>query len=183
MISSALSRRRLLRAGLGLAALSAVAACSTTTALSPVAPVGPVMDMTAEALPLVNQARAKKGLPPLVADPVTIAAARDQAERMAGAGKMAHKLGSEDFGARMRRMKVPLPAAENIASGQRSVEAAVAAWITSPRHYENMMGRFETLGVVRAVNSADGRPYWAMVLGSKPRPGRGSVARFPLKLF
>jgi hypothetical protein len=61
--SSSLSRRRLLRAGLGLAALTTLTACSTTTALSPVAPVGPVMDMTAEALPLVNQARAKKGLP------------------------------------------------------------------------------------------------------------------------
>ncbi|MCV3765879.1 CAP domain-containing protein [Rhizobium sp. TRM95796] len=183
MSFSVLSRRGVLGASFGLAAIAALSACSTTTALSPVAPVGPVMDQTTEALPLVNQARAKKGLPPLIADPITIAAARDQAENMANAGKMAHKLGPEDFGARMRRMKVPLPAAENIASGQRTVEAAVAAWITSPRHYENMMGRFETLGVVRAVNSADGRPYWAMVLGSKPRPGRGSVARFPLKLF
>ncbi|MDH6265664.1 uncharacterized protein YkwD [Rhizobium sp. SG_E_25_P2] len=183
MSFSDISRRGVLAAGFGLAAIAALSACSTTTALSPVAPVGPVMDQTTEALPLVNQARAKKGLPPLIADATVIAAARDQAEHMASAGKMAHKLGSEEFGARMRRMKVPLPAAENIASGQRSVEAAVAAWITSPRHYENMMGRFETLGVVRAANSADGRPYWAMVLGSRPRADQGPLARFPLKLF
>jgi uncharacterized protein YkwD len=163
-----LSRRDALRTGLGLAALSVVSSCSTTLALAP-APAGPSADMTADALPLVNKARAAKGLPALFNDPVAANAARDQAINMARYGKMNHKLGSETFGERMHRMDVPLPAAENIASGQDSVERAVAAWIKSPKHYENMMGPYRGLGVALAKNAEDGRHYWAMVLSSSER--------------
>ncbi|MDO6964599.1 uncharacterized protein YkwD [Rhizobium alvei] len=166
-------RRGALRFLVGCTVMLAVSGCTSTTVLSPPAPAGPVADFTAQALPIVNQVRAKKGLPPLAVDPVAVAAARDQAMRMASQGKMAHQLSRESFGQRMIRMGVPLPASENIAAGQKSVEAAVAAWISSPKHYENMVGNYQGLGVVRAENGADGRPFWAMVLSSKPHPPRG----------
>ncbi|MGO8565362.1 CAP domain-containing protein, partial [Rhizobium ruizarguesonis] len=72
-------------------------------------------DETASVLPLVNQLRAKHGLPALAVDPAATTAALFQAKRMASAGKMAHLMGMTDrFGARVKASGVRLPAAENI---------------------------------------------------------------------
>ncbi|MGO7638808.1 CAP domain-containing protein, partial [Rhizobium leguminosarum] len=49
---------------------------------------------------------------------------------------------------------VRLQAAENIASGQQSVDAVVTAWINSPNHLENMLGRYGGLGVAVAHNTS-----------------------------
>jgi uncharacterized protein YkwD len=119
-------------------------------------------------LPLVNQLRAKNGLPPLSVDPHASAAAIFQAKRMASAGRMKHLMGMTDsFGARVKASGVALPAAENIASGQQSVDAVVTAWINSPHHLENMLGRYSGIGVAVAHNtSSKNLPYWAMVLSS-----------------
>ena len=60
-----------------------------------------------------------------------------------------------------------LPAAENIAEGQKDVGAAVTAWINSPKHLHNMLGKYEGLGVAIARDaSSDGKPYWSMVLST-----------------
>ena len=85
---------------------------------------------------------------------------------MVKAQKMAHLIGLTDsFLIRMKDGKVPLPAAENVASGQDSVERVVKAWITSPPHLENMLGSYNGLGVAVAYDAANrNRPYWAMVL-------------------
>jgi uncharacterized protein YkwD len=65
----------------------------------------------------------------------------------------------------MKRQNVPMPAAENIAAGQQTVEAAVSAWEHSPHHLENMLGRYDAVGVFVARNPGTGNlPYWAMVL-------------------
>ncbi|MCX8995995.1 CAP domain-containing protein [Rhizobiaceae bacterium BDR2-2] len=128
---------------------------------------GTAEDRTAEALGAVNELRASKGLPALAAAQPTRAAALDQARRMAANGQMKHLMGLGDsFGARMRAANVPLPAAENIAAGQQATDAAVKAWIASPRHLENMLGpSYTALGVAVARDPASGnRPYWAMVL-------------------
>ncbi len=82
---------------------------------------------------------------------------------------MAHLMGMTDsFGARVKASGVQLPlTAENIASGQQSVDAVVTAWINSPHHLENMLGRYDGLGVAVAHNtSSRNLPYWAMVLSS-----------------
>ncbi|MGO7653145.1 CAP domain-containing protein, partial [Rhizobium ruizarguesonis] len=91
--------------------------------------------------------RAKHGLPALAVDPAATTAALFQATRMASAGKMAHLMGLPDsFGARVKASGVRLQAAENIAAGQQSVDAGVTAWINSPHHLENMLGRYDGLG-------------------------------------
>jgi uncharacterized protein YkwD len=85
---------------------------------------------------------------------------------MANAEQMTHLIGMGDsFLTRMKRSNVPLPAAENIASGQHSVEDAVQAWIDSQRHLTNMVGSYSGLGVAVAQSSAS-RPYWAMILSA-----------------
>ncbi len=151
------SRRRfLVLSGLGL-----IAGCSTTSVLTPTPGAD---DETAAALPMVNKLRQSKGLSALTLDVPARKAAAIQAIRMAKADEMKHLIGfGDDFGARMKRSDVALPAAENIATGQTSVTAAVQAWIDSPKHLENMLGTYRGLGVAMA-RTGDNRPYWAMVL-------------------
>ncbi len=157
-VSTIPSRRGfLVLSGMGIL----LAGCSTTSVL---APTPGSQDETATALPMVNRLRATKGLSALTLDTPARKAAMVQSIRMAKAEKMTHLIGlGDDFGARMKKSDVALPAAENIAAGQTSVEAAVQAWIDSPKHLENMLGNYRGLGVAMAP-SKDGRPYWAMVL-------------------
>lgn len=165
MSLEAIHRRRLLIAGAGLT-LSALAGCRTTDVLSP--GDGQSRVETAKALDMVNALRAKRGLSRLSRNAKAEAAAIAQAKRMARAGEMSHLIGFRDsFLKRMKGHDVPLPAAENIAVGQDSVERAVQAWIDSKRHLDNMLGSFNGLGVAVAWDSASGnRPYWAMVLSA-----------------
>jgi uncharacterized protein YkwD len=151
------SRRQfLMLSGIGL-----LAGCSTTSVLALTAGAE---DETAAALPIVNRLRQDRGLAALSLDTPARKAAAIQAIRMAKADEMKHLIGiGDDFGARMRKSEVSLPAAENIATGQRSVTAAVQAWIDSPKHLENMLGTYRGLGVAMA-RTGDNRPYWAMVL-------------------
>lgn len=165
MSSIILSRRGLLQLS-GLALVAGIAGCTTTPKIATTP--SNAADETASALPLVNQLRAKNGLPPLSVDPHASAAAIFQAKRMASAGRMKHLMGMTDsFGARVKASGVALPAAENIASGQQSVDAVVTAWINSPHHLENMLGRYSGIGVAVAHNtSSKNLPYWAMVLSN-----------------
>lgn len=170
MTSLLVARRDLIFCAMSAVALAGLASCSTTTVMTP-ADIAAVADATDAALPLVNAQRRRRGLSALDADPVAASAARDQAVRMARYGKMRHDLGDDrDFLARMKRMEVRLPAAENIATGQDSVEDAVAAWVRSKKHLENMLGPYRGLGVVVARNSGTAdRPFWAMVLSNPDR--------------
>ncbi|MCJ9669757.1 MULTISPECIES: CAP domain-containing protein [unclassified Neorhizobium] len=139
-----------------------LASCSTTSVLTPAAGAE---DETQAALPMVNKLRQSRGLSTLTLDMPARKAAARQAVRMAKANEMKHLIGfGDDFGARMKSNDVALPAAENIASGQDTVAAAVQAWIDSPKHLENMLGSYRGLGVAMARTSAGARPYWAMVL-------------------
>ena len=149
-------------------ALAAIAAgCSTVGVLSP--SVGTGRDETEATLVMINRLRADRGLPQLARDRAAARAAMDQANRMASAGRMEHNIGlGANFLKRMKGMDVPLPAAENIAAGQQTAEAAFDAWVRSPKHLENMLGSgYRGLGVAVFTNPASGnRPYWAMVLSS-----------------
>ena len=160
-----LTRRSLLiLSGSGLVA--ALAGCRSTDLL----PTGDELSevQTDGALPIVNTLRQKKGLAGLARKREAEVAALIQAKRMARAGKMSHLIGFNDsFLDRMKSSEVPLPAAENIATGQDSVERAVQAWIDSKKHLDNMLGSYQGLGVAVARHpSSANRPYWAMVLSA-----------------
>lgn len=124
--------------------------------------------MTREAIPRVNAFRTANGQAPLSPSGSASAAALDHARRMAESGQMAHNIGwRADFAQRMRDQRVPLPAAENIATGQASVERALAAWENSAGHRGNTLDeRFSGVGVAVAFSPDDNRPYWAMVLAA-----------------
>lgn len=161
-LPSCLARRGFLVLSGG--ALVTLAGCTTLRA--PVSVDG-ATDDTRAALPLVNALRAKRGLSPLSASGPTGRAAAEQAVRMAKANEMKHLIGfGDDFGDRMKRSSVALPAAENISAGQATVAEAVQAWIDSPKHLENMLGDYRAVGVAMARSPSSGRPYWAMVLSA-----------------
>ena len=165
MARSDLPRRRLLLLSAGGIA-AALAGCRTTDVLSPTD--GQSRVETAAALTMVNTLRQSRGLSALSRNAQAEIAAVAQAKRMARAGEMSHLIGFNDsFAARMKGHGVPLPAAENIAAGQDTVERAVQAWIDSKRHLDNMLGNFYGLGVAVAWDASSGnRPYWAMVLSA-----------------
>lgn len=165
MALSHLPRRRLLLLSAG-GFTAAIAGCRTTDVLSPTD--GQSRVETAAAITMVNTLRQSRGLSTLSRNAQAEVAAVAQAKRMARAGEMSHLIGFNDsFLARMKGHGVPLPAAENIATGQDTVERAVQAWIDSKRHLDNMLGNFNGLGVAVAWDSSSGnRPYWAMVLSA-----------------
>ena len=155
-----LSRRFLLAAG-----AASLAGCSTSALQLPTSTFafrGPAPSGT---LDVVNAARASGGRGPMRIDRAAQRAAERHAKAMARAGRMAHELpGGPKFQPRMQRDRVPLPAAENVAVGQRDVARAVTAWMNSPGHRRNMLDkRFDGVGVASA-KGGDGRLYWAMVL-------------------
>lgn len=60
--------------------------------------------------------------------------------------------------------------AENIATGQRSVEEVVNSWLTSPGHCVNIMNPvFKEMGAAYALDPRSGRPYWTQVFGHPRR--------------
>ena len=157
---SALSRRGFVLVSAGTV-LSACVSVPTNKGVSTGA-----RDETLAALPMVNELRRSRGLSTLSANSAAQRAALYQASRMVKAQKMAHLIGLTDsFLIRMKDGGVPLPAAENVAAGQDTVERVVRAWIGSQHHLENMLGNYGGLGVAVAYDaSSKNRPYWAMVL-------------------
>lgn len=148
MAEPVLHRRRLILISAGMLT-AAIAGCRSSDILNP--DNGQSRAETAAALPMVNRLRQSRGLSSLSRSRPAEVAAIAQAKRMARAGEMSHLIGFNDsFGARMKGHGVPLPAAENIAAGQDSVERAVQAWIDSKRHLDNMTGSFNGLGVAVA---------------------------------
>ena len=164
--STLLARRSFCLLALGSAV--ALSGCVTQTLEVPIVDHGNIEDQTAKALPIVNALRARHKLPKLVYDPLAVAAAFDQSRLMARVGMMNHNIGpGADFQKRMESHEVGLPAAENIAAEQETVERAVAAWINSPKHLKNMLSDFKGLGVTVSRNPDTGnKPYWSMILST-----------------
>jgi uncharacterized protein YkwD len=130
----------------------------------------PVVDVSQEAVGLINQFRASNGLPAVIVDPALIDAARYQAVAMASANVLSHEIGG-DFISRMNSAGfIYANAAENVGAGHTSVEDAINAWIRSPHHRENMLMKDATrIGMVRAdAPNSRYRNYWALDLASAP---------------
>jgi uncharacterized protein YkwD len=110
--------------------------------------------------------RKENGLPPLSPDQTLEKAATQQAGYMAGSGKMAHRTGwGRDFASRMHDNGVRGAAAENVAYGQKTERDVLAGWMTSKGHRRNMLDpTFGHFGLAVAED-AQGRKYWALVLG------------------
>ena len=144
----------------GLCAVLALAACQTGL------PAGESSGASASGAAYLKQIRSSNGLTPLVSDSRLEKAALQQAGYMAGSGRMAHTTGrGKDFGSRMKDNGIGGPAAENIAQGGMGLEKLFSIWMNSQGHRRNMLDpRFSRLGLAYA-GEANGRKYWALVVG------------------
>ncbi len=114
---------------------------------------------------LVNIERQKAGLPALVFDSAVSNVARTKSKDMAANNYFAHQ--SPTYGSAgdmLTRFGIRWSAwGENIASGQRTPEAVVTAWMNSSGHRANILSsNFSKIGVGYAVNS-NGTPYWTQI--------------------
>ena len=174
----------------GVVVLSAlfVASCATTPT-SQTNMSGGVVDVSSEAVGLVNSFRAQNGLGPVSVNSAVVEAARYQAVAMASRDVLSHEVAG-DFTTRMNNAGFTYAlATENVGAADRSVADSINAWIRSPHHRENMLMReAKYMGMIRA--SAPGsryRTYWALILtsaeaGSGPKiiyssakPGKGKI--------
>jgi len=66
-------------------------------------------------------------------------------------------------------------AGENLAGGPETLDEALAQWLASPTHCENLMGaEFEEFGLACATGPGQLQRYWVLQLGAPVRssPGR-----------
>ena len=134
----------------------------------------------AQVVTLVNQERARAGLPGLAVSSALQRAADWKSLHMAGYGYMAH----DDPAPPVARSAFQRIAdcgyassgvGENVAYGQRTPAEVMAAWMSSPGHRDNILrASFRAIGVGAAVNSA-GTWFWtqdfgAVADGSTPPP-------------
>lgn len=114
---------------------------------------------------LVNIERQKNGLSPLTLDSKISNVARTKSKDMASNNYFAHQ--SPTYGSAgdmLKKSGINWSAwGENIASGQRTPEAVVTAWMNSEGHRANILSsNFSKIGVGYATNS-NGTPYWTQM--------------------
>jgi uncharacterized YkwD family protein len=114
---------------------------------------------------LVNVERQKAGLPALKMDSAISNVARAKSKDMAVNNYFAHQ--SPTYGSAgdmLRQFGISWSAwGENIASGQRTPEIVVNAWMNSSGHRANILSaNFSKIGVGYVTNS-NGTPYWTQI--------------------
>jgi len=114
---------------------------------------------------LVNVERQKNGLAALALDSSVSNVARTKSKDMAANNYFAHQ--SPTYGSAgdmLKQSGINWSAwGENIASGQRTPEAVVTAWMNSEGHRANILSsNFTKIGVGYTTNS-NGTPYWTQM--------------------
>jgi len=114
---------------------------------------------------LVNIERQKNGLSTLALDSSVSNVARTKSKDMAANNYFAHQ--SPTYGSAgdmLKQSGINWSAwGENIASGQRTPEAVVTAWMNSEGHRANILSsNFTKIGVGYTTNS-NGTPYWTQM--------------------
>jgi len=119
-------------------------------------------DIIHRVVELTNIERSKVGVSPLRFNPQLTAAAQAHTDLMARYNKLEHQLPGEPlFSDRFKQAGYYWSAAaENIANGQSSPEAAVQSWMNSPPHRVNLLNpAYQDLGVGYA------NTYWTQDFG------------------
>ncbi|TVQ10874.1 MAG: CAP domain-containing protein [Leptolyngbya sp. DLM2.Bin27] len=140
------------------------------TAPAPAVAVAPAnLAVAEELLQLVNAERQRVNAPPLTLNAQLTTAAQRHSEDMAASRRLSHT-GSDGSTMRSRIDATQYQwstIGENVAMGQPTAAAVMAAWMNSPGHRQNMLNpAFTELGIGYA-NGA-GRPYWTQVF-ARPR--------------
>jgi uncharacterized protein YkwD len=116
-------------------------------------------------------------------DPRLMRAAAQYARVMGERDRIGHRLGSSlprrvsaagyEWGA----------AAENLAAGYATLDAAMQGWKRSPGHRQNLLSPYATDIGVAAVATPPGsrqRNYWALILAMPKPEGQPAIALGPL---
>jgi len=157
-----MDRRAFLVAGLSAAGL---AGCSSFVPDGATSPAGATRDVV---LAKINEVRAANSVKPLHYDTRLEVAARRQAELMAKYDKIAHELGPS-LRERVSAAGYHEAVGENLAGGQKTLEAAIEGWLKSPSHRRTMLHPYFTefgFAVVTRPNSK-WKVYWATVYGGE----------------
>lgn len=117
---------------------------------------------------LVNVERQKAGLPALKLDAAISNVARIKSKDMADNNYFAHQ--SPTYGSAgdmLSKFGIKWSAwGENIASGQKTPEAVVTAWMNSSGHRANILSsNYSRIGVGYVTNS-NGTPYWTQMFAN-----------------
>jgi len=129
---------------------------------------------------MVSAYREGSGLPAVRLDPKLNAMAQVQAEAMARRGVVSHDAAGP-FRRRLDEAGIAATgAAENIAAGYFSLDAAMTSWKTSPAHNKNLLlPKATRFGIALAKAPGSGyQTYWAMVVAADPPPP-DAVASLP----
>jgi uncharacterized protein YkwD len=162
-------RRRAIKAGMGLLAVSLIGAVVARLYLMQSVPpaaesVAGLNDQESEILKLVNDERKRSGLKPLVVSPALTAVARAHSDDMA----LHHYTGHRDYDGgepedRVSGAGIPYEAlGENIyVDDYRDVSGlakrALAAWLKSPAHRATLLSNRYSATGVGAARSGDGK--------------------------
>lgn len=134
--------------------------------LQPAGAAGPGTSFAQRVVELTNRERSLRGLPPLAGRFGLQFVAEARATDMIRRGYFAHTDpdGRDPF-YHLRANGVRYwTAGENIAQGQQTPEAVVAAWMKSPGHRANILNpRFGHLGVGAVQDSRTGAITWAQI--------------------
>ena len=123
----------------------------------------------ARVIELTNAERKKVGAPALVAHAALTQAAQDYAVVLADGSCFSHSCRST-LTQRLDRAGYTNRTTwgENIAWGQSTPEAVVAAWMNSSGHRANILNpKFKEIGVGLAARSGTSRLYWVQTFGAR----------------
>jgi uncharacterized protein YkwD len=113
-----------------------------------------------QVLQLVNQERAKAGLPAYTTNSAITAAANLRAKEIVQSFSHTRPNGTSCFTALDQYNVSYRTAGENIAYGQRTPQEVVTAWMNSPGHRANILnGNFGKIGI--GVYQVNGTYYWS----------------------
>ena len=115
-----------------------------------------------EILILVNQHRNSKSLPSLALNEVISEEARIHSQNMAnGTTSFSH----DGFSERIGRIKTAIgdgASGENIANGQKTEQAVMNSWLSSPGHKANIEGNFDLIGI-GVASVGDGPLFYTQI--------------------
>lgn len=151
------------KSGLSFDSKTKQASASATTGGIPFSP--------AEAENAINAYRAQKGLKPIKLNDKLSEAARKHSEDMAQNDHISHfDADGADAWERVKRTGYPARlAAENIATGQRSLKDVLDGWQHSRSHNANLLlSDAEEIGIAMVYNpSTQFKTFWTLVLGAQ----------------
>lgn len=156
--------RRLLLAGLAALTLAACSSYAPTTAT-------PAISVTPEQmLAEINTVRRQQGKAPLVYNSALAQAARGQARLMAERDQLSHNFGpGNSLRERVSAVGYTGPVGENLAGGQRTLEAVMQGWLDSSGHRSTLLSeRWTSVGMVMVPAHAGSRygVFWAAIFGT-----------------